>query len=280
VKKILLIIAMLFVANITKAETTAQMPDGWTNGSGGEISNLAELRWLSETTAAWDEDWVLTADINATETSTWNAGSGFSPIGTMATYFTGTFDGKGYEISNLYINRPGEDFVGFFGISENSTISNFKIDAEVTGNDYVGVLTGASGTCSIVDCDVIGTVQGNDNVGCFAGESFACIIDDCDVTGTVQGNNYVGGFTGISSDSLKYCTSSVEVTGHYSVGGLVGGYLSADIFENTVLYCYATGTVTATGTGGNIHVGGLVGEHTAGSIINSFCTGAVTGGGG
>ena len=37
------------------------------------------------------------------------------PIGTWSNKFTGTFDGQGYKITHLYINRPSTNYVGLFG---------------------------------------------------------------------------------------------------------------------------------------------------------------------
>ena len=42
-----------------------------------------------------------------------NPTSGWTPIGTAAKPFKGTFDGNGHVIRGLYINRPSEDGVGF-----------------------------------------------------------------------------------------------------------------------------------------------------------------------
>jgi hypothetical protein len=80
--KILIAISTaLFLFNITVfSQTSAQQPSGWKDGNGGSIRTLAELSWLSETPAAWDEDWKLTTDIDATETKTWNFRRGFNPI--------------------------------------------------------------------------------------------------------------------------------------------------------------------------------------------------------
>ena len=48
--------------------------------------------------------YALGSNINAAATASWNGGAGFTPIGTLATPFAGTFDGLGHVISNLTIN--------------------------------------------------------------------------------------------------------------------------------------------------------------------------------
>ena len=44
-------------------------------------------------------------------------GSGWDPVGTSASPFTAVFDGNDFPIHNLYINRPSEQDMGFFGSS-------------------------------------------------------------------------------------------------------------------------------------------------------------------
>ena len=58
-----------------------------------------------------------------------NGGKGWEPIGiyhphgpTAFTGFMGTFDGQGYEICDLFINRPDEDSVGLFKYVDDGVI--------------------------------------------------------------------------------------------------------------------------------------------------------------
>ena len=99
-----------------------------TSGDPYQISNTADLIELSKTSGDWSKYFIQTADIsfNADEsqvdwdddgTATWDADDqlGFSPIGNSTTKFTGSYDGGGYTIDNLFINRPSTENVGFFG---------------------------------------------------------------------------------------------------------------------------------------------------------------------
>ena len=52
-----------------------------------QISNLGELRWVSTTSSSWASDFEITANIDAADTSTWDGGIGFSPIGNASTNF-------------------------------------------------------------------------------------------------------------------------------------------------------------------------------------------------
>ena len=79
---------------------------------------------------------ALGANIDASATSGWNGGAGFSPIGDDATRFTGRFDGLGHTITNLAINRPSTAYVGLFGrVGSTGTVANVGLtDGSVTGS--------------------------------------------------------------------------------------------------------------------------------------------------
>jgi hypothetical protein len=110
------------------AETAASAPSGsGTSAAPYQIANLANLRWLSENSATatnWASGvyYVQTADIDASETSTWNSSAGFSPIGNGTTPFKGTYNGQGHAIKGLTINRVSTDYVGLFGYMGNGGV--------------------------------------------------------------------------------------------------------------------------------------------------------------
>jgi hypothetical protein len=75
------------------------------DGSSGnpyQIATLENLYWIAENSSRWSLHYKQTADLDASST---NSGSGWSPIGNETTKFTGTYDGGGYTINSLYINR-------------------------------------------------------------------------------------------------------------------------------------------------------------------------------
>ena len=125
-KTLLLFFCLNFATSSLMAETTAVAPalgDG-SSGNPYQISTLAELRWVSENDSSWDKDFIITADIDAADTSTWNSGKGFSPIGTYSVpAFTGIFsNADSFVISNLYISRPDQSRVGLFGYIDGAVI--------------------------------------------------------------------------------------------------------------------------------------------------------------
>ncbi|WP_161599039.1 GLUG motif-containing protein [Aidingimonas lacisalsi] len=199
-----------------------------------------------------------------------NDGKGWEPIGDDATPFTGTFDGLDHVISELTINRGGEDYIGLFGTATDSSskIRNVGLlGVQVTGNNSVGGLVGDNNG-SITNAYVTGMVRGTDSyyVGGLVGQNDGSITNAY-VTGTVKASEYVGGLVGVNWDSIANAYATGVVMGSESVGGLVGYSFNGDITN-----VYATGAVT-----GNKDVGGLVGFILSADLSNAYATGTVTG---
>ena len=200
-----------------------------------------------------------TAGYTELASPTANEGKGWQPIGTEDDLFTGTFDGQGYEIRDLFIYRPDESAVGLFGVVEElGVIENVgMVNGNVTGYDDVGGLVGKNeGTVS--NSYSTGNVTGNLNVGGLVGYNFFGTVTDSYASGSVTGDDNVGGLAGKHSGTASNSYSTGSVTGDVNVGGMVG--------ENTgtVSNSYSTGSVT-----GDVNVGGMVGENT-GTVSDSF----------
>ena len=231
-----------------------------------EIADLAQLRRLSERSQDWvtNTTIVLTADIDATDTATWNVGNhdndvntaevpmGFSPIGIASTAdFAAIFDGDGHVISNLFIDRPASNDIGLFGSIDGAVIKDLTLtDVDITGDTLVGGLVGDGVNSQISNASTSGSVTG--------------------------AGIYVGGLVGqIGSGTITASYATVAVTGLGWVGGLVG-YL---VIDSAIDDSYATGAIT--GTSGSGHVGGLVGSAFNDSAINgSYSIAVVVGGSG
>ena len=187
------------------------------SGSGIEgdpyiITDVDQLQEMSNDLSSWFE---LGNDIDASETSSWNAGAGFVPVGLRLGGFTGNFNGREYVISDLFINRT-TDYIGLFGYLDDVEIRNVGLeDVDITGDDNVGGLAGSS----------------ND---------FNNIIENCYTTGSVTGTGgEVGGFAGKTVGITRKCFSSAAVIGgSFQVGGFVGFCTGG-----TISNCYATGSV-------------------------------------
>lgn len=154
----------------------------------------------------------------------------WTPIGNSNRY-TGTFDGQGYTISGLYINKEitaSVNFVnvGLFGaIGNGGTIKNVGVEDSyfsVTinsaniqdGSDLnIGGICGENNEGTITNCYNTGTVSGtgdNDAIGGVCGfnnHGSNAKITDCHNKGTVSGleSAYIGGVCGYNDAIITNC---------------------------------------------------------------------------
>ncbi|GHU96163.1 hypothetical protein FACS1894156_6870 [Bacteroidia bacterium] len=251
-----------------------------------EICSLEQLRSLSQYPPLWTKHFVQTADIDAAPTGTWNDNAGFSPIGYEGVPFTGSYNGKGHIISNLYINRTSNaygagSYIGLFGnLGTLATGDTAQVDSvglvnvNITGYQYVGGLAGYSFSGKITNSYVTGVVSStytNSYIGGLVGYSHSYArVTNSYATATVSGYQYVGGLAGYSGRGKitnSYATGAVSGTNN--VGGLVGLNQSSATITNS----YATGAAS-----GINNIGGLVGNNqSSSSITNTYSTGAVSG---
>lgn len=174
-----------------------------------------------------------------------DSGHGWQPIGTADDRLTGSFDGRGYEIRDLFIWRPDEPVVGLFGmVDDEAAVRNVGVvNVEVTGGFSVGGLVAANlGTVSNSYCS--GNVTGHSVVGGLVGGNGA--------TGTVRNSH-----------------SIANVTCHAVGGGLLG--LNS---RGTVGNAYSGGRVARV-YGSDTSLGGLVGRNNGGKITNCYSTASV-----
>jgi filamentous hemagglutinin family protein len=220
-------------------------------GAEGSITGT-DLQGMSST-----GNYALGANIDASATSGWNSGAGFEPI----VNYTGTFDGLGRTIGDLYINRPETDGVGLFGSHGGmDTLKNvYLVNVDITGKDYVGALVG-NNTGTITGSSVSGgTVTGTFYVGGLVGYNSGTLQNSFN-TASVSGNMYVGGLVGTNEGTINNSNSWSAVSGDQYVGGLVG---YNDL--GTVTKSYSIGAVS-----GASYVGGLIGSNYEGSVSTSF----------
>jgi hypothetical protein len=241
------------------------------------IATLNNLYWVTQNSGSWDKHFEQTAIIDASGTSGWWGGTGFSPIGNFNTSFTGTYNGNSHAITNMYIYRPNENQPqGLFGYTENATL--FSINNEsvnITGFHGVGAIVGYAYLTNISFCYSSGNVTADgDNLGGIAGENMEGMVEhctsDCNVTATSSDSDRVGGLVGYNlygSAVIIDSKSRGNVNGYSYTGGLVGDNWGGQINSSK-----STSSVTGTN-----YVGGLIGyTKNAGNIKNSYCRGDVT----
>ena len=188
----------------------------------------------------------------------WNGGAGWVPIGDSSDSFSAIFEGNGETLTNLFIDRSGND-VGLFGETTSSAvIRNLELVAvQVTGTDNVGGLVGSNGG-AVSGCFATGKVTGDDDVGGLIGSN----LNDGSATvsySTVQvtGDDRVGGLAGSNGGEVTAAYATGRVVGDSEAGGLIGRN-SGDVNVS-----YATGLVSGRST-----IGGLVGRNTGGGAIS------------
>jgi len=214
-----------------------ELVDGWY-----ELKNAGNVEWFGQQIAGGNL--TLNAKL-VNDIDFLNIENLHSPIGpNAANKFNGTFDGQGYRIKNMIIERPTEDNIGFFGWlrgnNANTTVKNLIIDesCSIHAHNRVGGLTGTyqNGGNTITIENVINeatvTAEHQDAGGIFGGHDAGnptIIIRNVMNTGTITAKNehpYAGAlccYMGVGDGSLiENFVNLGTVNGHE--GGNIGRY--------------------------------------------------------
>jgi hypothetical protein len=208
----------------------------------------------------------------------------WDPIGPDdVTPFTGEYDGGGYLIDNLYIDRPAGEWQGLFGVLYGGELSTIRIGSgsSVTGDFIVGGVVGLAFDGTVADCTNEGAVRGRQVVGGVAGVNGEGIMNNCSnsgaVTATVDSASRIGGVAGGNVGStgiMNNCfnTGKVTVTGtsSHEIGGVVGNNIADGILSG----CYNTGAVLITG-GNPDGVGGVAGRNIGATLSACYNSGGI-----
>lgn len=190
---------------------------------------------------------ALGSDVNASATSGWNGGTGFFPIGTYASGFSGTFDGLRHSINGIYINRQIAEPTGFFGLITSAGIVR-----------NLGMVGGSvSGS----------TWDSNAAVGGLAGQNDGTISESYSSVNATCVRSFAGSFVGYNNGTI----SRSFATGNATVGEARGGGFAGQN-AGTISDSYATGNVS----GGCCANAGFTG-HNIGTIRRSYSTGTAAG---
>lgn len=156
------------------------------------------------------------------------------PIGNATNMFMGEFDGKGNEITGLYINTAA-GYQGLFGYVKDATIKDLKIQGEINSSsiNYNGLLCGCiDGNTNISDILIKSNsvVKGQYACGGAIGlttESALGTITKVINNASVTGNRFVGGIIGIvqsSNVTISKCGNNREIKGSKNVGGVARSF--------------------------------------------------------
>ena len=150
----------------------------------------------------------------------YNSGTGWAPIGHQpSAAFHATFNGNGYTISNLFINRTAT-YTGLFGFTGRPSNSHTRIEGVGLKNAYV---------------------KGGGTTGALVGRNEKPVTASW-VTGAVRGANGVGGLIGLNTSTVTASYSLASVTATNTVGGLIGQQENGSIIAS-----YAGGKVSTAG---------------------------------
>ena len=219
------------VSDVAPVAPTSEAPSGGgTESDPYLIASLNNLYWLSQTPSEWGSGkyFKQTADIDAASTSNLDNGSGFTPLGTSSNGdeslgFHGTYNGDGHVISNLYINRPTADYVGFVALGSAKLNDLGLEDVNIKGKGRLGSLIGLSKSGARINrCYSTGQIEGSGGggIGGLVGwVQNSLIVNDCYTRCKIVGSgNTVGGFVGDGFSGSASITNSYS-SGEISVSG-------------------------------------------------------------
>lgn len=218
--------------------------------------------------------YLLTADLDLSPLCSPETGENWNPIGPYKededSGFSGSFDGGGHEITQLYY-FGSDGGTGFFG-TLSGTVRNLTISGEITDYSFaVGLLAAyVTGKSQVENCLSRGSVDGTSGVGGLIGRCNGQ-LRYCRNEADVKGGFQTGGLAGWASLTyISHCTNAGSIVGLVSqTGGLVGYLDGARVYD-----CTNTGNVIGSDscTGG---IGGCFFQ--GGKVLNSINYGSVEG---
>ena len=172
---------------------------------------------------------TLLNDVDASSIKDW------TPAGTKANPFTGSFDGKGYTIKNIKWNVDLSEYpdAGIIGYAKNANITGLKVGVE--GDECT-----LKGSASTVNAGVVvGRLDGGSVTACVNNMK---LFYDGSATG---GNVCLGGICGRSNGDVTGCTNKGNVIS--KVVSRAAGFVAYN--EGTVSECINRGCVLAEKSG-------------------------------
>ena len=248
------------------------------------ITNWAELAGLADHSGYF----YLANNLDSNTEDYEGIGDDWTPIHG----FTGTLWCEDKSISDLVVNKPEEDEVGFFDVIRSRVLDVELKNINITGASDVGGLCGAITSGADIDrCRVEGSVNASGRAGGIVGfqsygKAYRCVFEGsltstgdyvggyagqchsegfsvlaCAVDATIKGNEQVGGFIGRGRNiygrpGIRTCTVRGSVEGSHNVGGFIGWQLTTGKHISNPTNCSTHASVTITTTG---NVGGWCG---------------------
>ena len=241
---------------------TSWQGDGLTEATAYRIDTPAKLAGIAKQVKAGEtfsgKYFKQTANINL-------SGYVWEPIGDSTNYFSGTFDGDGYNITNIVLQeKPSSQYQGLFGYTGGSIKNvNIKESYLKTSSTYLGSVVGYSNYGTVSGCrssaKLTNAASGTTYTGGIVGyQGSGGTIEKSIFSGncsSISQSGYAAGILAYSHPggyiNIRNCdVVDADISGAIS-GGLVGG-----VYYYTVISCC---TVSAT-IEGSSYVGGAVGD--------------------
>ena len=172
-----------------------------------QIANATDLQDFSSIVNAGNTSLnaELTGDIDMSSVTN------YTPIGTDANKYEGTFDGKGFHINNLTINSSVKE-QGLFSVCAGGAIiknlvlgGSIKSTADNWANAAFVAVCNGSGDLTFENCGNEASVEGTSgNNAAFLGKNWSTtglriVLKNCYNTGTIKGGSYNAAFVGESN---------------------------------------------------------------------------------
>ncbi|WP_242620223.1 PKD domain-containing protein [Shewanella maritima] len=228
-----------------------------------------------------DLDFDTDGDGDLSDETYYNAGEGWQPIGTSDDRFAANFNGNGFTIHNLFINRPDEDYQALLGYVGTVSVTNINIDGDLTSvtglnnSAFLIARNSSSDSAVLSNISVQGTIIGNDDSGLVAGRLYNLDADQVHAQGNItsisitgDAGSDTGGLFGQLSgtNTLDNVSFEGDIQAVTSAGGLIGDAESVTINDS-----YAIADITlidAAGIETDIEVaGGLIGKIEGTSVL-------------
>ena len=271
--------------------------DPWQISTGEQMHELSRLANERYDSPYQDACYILTADVDlGGEAMPWTpigygkAGNGF--------IFSGTFDGNGHTLSNMYLVYGEEDapegmhfglFGEVMGTIKDLTLSASTVVGPANGSPEVGGIAGAaSGDSALYDCRVTAdvTITGHYLTGGLVGSWGGAKLENCTNSAEViasSSGGKAGGIAGLSAGNITACTNTGRIEGGDTAGGLAGmmwghvvdgkneGTVSGDHYSGGIVgnLMQATGAfpVLDVGVSASVNSASVEANDTAGGIV-------------
>ena len=267
----------------------------WANETSPTISSKEHMRYFAYAVNELGKDFSdktvkLEADLTYTDADS------FTPIGTAAHPFKGTFDGGSNTITGLsavgtYYTDEAGSYLGLFGYTSGAEIKNLTLSGvDFYGAYMAGGFAGEANSTTFTNCTLTGVSKVSNAYftgGLFGHSSGVCTVTGCKVENSeLDGNWKTGGITGYA-DGVTISGTTVNNTevdgpiagaliGHANAGNTaLTNVTVADVTDGEQKKINVIGTtyngenshsITVSGDSTNIDAAGLVPSESTASV--------------